>query len=404
MRLDDETLAVLVAAAASRSGYAPSAVFPEAVRRQVAARLPGESSAALRQRLEADDARLDEALRAAVAIGETYFFRHPEHFALVSERVLPRLGRPVRALSAGCASGEEAWSLAACVSAQAGAATEVVGLDVSEAALEIARRGEYSRWSVRSDAASTWSALHPTPDGYVVEPTLRPRVRFQQHDLREPIAPVFGLFQVIFCRNVLVYLDAKAATRVVASLEGALAPDGVLVLGAMDAERSPRGLRPLGPPGVLVLERAPAAGSRAAHRRTRQIAPPRARTTAGRRALPPPLARPEATPPRCPAEAVARHVEALGLVERGDRARARAVLEELAKKAPDYVPGLFERALLLHRLGERKEATGLARRVLEGLAHRADDEVVAAPEPLPVAYYRQAARALLGELDRGRGA
>ncbi len=404
MRLDDETLAVLVAAAASRSGYAPSAVFPEAVRRQVAARLPGESAAALRRRLEEDDARLDEALRAAVAIGETYFFRHPEHFALVAERVLPRLTRPVRALSAGCASGEEAWSLAACVSAQAGPATEVVGLDVSEAALAVARRGEYGRWSVRSEAATTWSAVRATASGFVVEPSLRPRVRFQQHDLREPIAPIFGQFQVIFCRNVLVYLDAKAATRVVASLEAALAPDGVLVLGTMDAERAPRGLRPLGPPGVLVLERAAATAHRTAPKRARAIVPPRARTAAGRRALPSPLTRPEAQARRPPGDAVARHVEALGLVERGDRARARAVLEDLAKLAPDYVPGLLERALLLHRLGERKEAIVLLRRVLEGLARRPDDEVVAAPEPLPVAYYRQAARALLGELDRGRGA
>ena len=99
---------------------------------------------------------------------------------------------------------------------------------------------------------------------------------------------------------------------------------------------------------------------------------------------------------------MALHLRALLLVERGELGRAAAVLGELVSAAPDYVPGLLERALLHARKGERAAAGALMREILRRTDGLPLDAALAAPEPLPVRFFRESAEAWLrGARRRG---
>src|SRR5262249_6042658 len=114
------------------------AIRPDAIRKVLRDELlkGGGSLETLVQRLQDQDVRLLGALRGAVLVGETYFFRQVEHFEHLASTVIPELrreaGGPIRAWSAGCSTGEEAYSLAACfVAAQPRVEAEVWGTDIS---------------------------------------------------------------------------------------------------------------------------------------------------------------------------------------------------------------------------------------------------------------------------------
>lgn len=96
------------------------------------------------------------------------------------------------------------------------------------------------------------------------------------------------------------------------------------------------------------------------------------------------------------------HLAILHLLERGERERAHRLLEALAKDAPEYVPAQVELAILLRRGGRSEEATALMERVLANLADRDDGELVEAPEPLPVSYFRRSAKALIAASEGRR--
>jgi chemotaxis protein methyltransferase CheR len=94
-------------------------------------------------------------------------------------------------------------------------------------------------------------------------------------------------------------------------------------------------------------------------------------------------------------EPIALHLRALVLVERGEHLAAARALAELVQKAPDYLPGLLERALLHVRLGERTGATRLMREVLRRAAALDEDEGIVGPETLPARFFVQSAEAFL---------
>ena len=184
--------------------------------------------------------------------------RHPEQLDLIAEQLLPALwasGPAPRIWSAGCARGEEAWSLTAlCAIAARGAgrgSPEVVATELSARALEAARAGRYE---LPIDGPGLREGLRrelfgSQPDGVVtVRGGLRASLRFVLHDLAalggEP--PEGGAFDLILCRNVLYHLSDEGRRRAESMLIGALAPGGVLLLGPTErlAER----------PGSLQLE------------------------------------------------------------------------------------------------------------------------------------------------------
>ena len=179
----------------------------------------------------------------ALLNNETYFFRDRTPFDLLSRAALPKLmqrrqsSKRLRIWSAGCSTGQEAYSLAMMFAEDpqrwAGWTIDVLGSDVSESAVRRAREGIYSQFEVQRGLGITqmirwfeeceggWRAIEP----------LRRLVRFQVHNLLEPV-PHPGEFDIVLCRNVLLYLNAERRTHVFERIASAMASDGCLMLGA----------------------------------------------------------------------------------------------------------------------------------------------------------------------------
>ena len=184
-----------------------------------------------------------DALAEELTVTETYFFRNHEQFDALAAVVLPeRLRRQqdvrrLSLLSAGCASGEEAYSLAMAASQalpESGWRAEVRAADLNPAALAKARRGRYSAWSLREtspEARKRWF----TPEGSMmtVREEVRRAVRFDSANLADPRAALWdvGGYDVIFCRNVLMYFSADQRRAVIERLTQSLLPGGYLFLG-----------------------------------------------------------------------------------------------------------------------------------------------------------------------------
>lgn len=176
------------------------------------------------------------ALLEGLTVRETRFFRDPEALALAVQHVQARLAEshgsePLNVLSAGCASGEEVWSLALLFRQALGeAAAEQVRIqarDISLAALAQARSGCYAARRLQDVPASSRTFFEGEPDGqYSVRQAQLPAVQFQQHNLLNPLA---GRFDVIVCQNVLIYFQPDQRRRVVQHLVDALQPGGLLI-------------------------------------------------------------------------------------------------------------------------------------------------------------------------------
>ncbi|MFO0582866.1 MAG: protein-glutamate O-methyltransferase CheR [Anaeromyxobacter sp.] len=204
-----------------------------------AARDAGQPEAAFLARLEGRDPAALTTLVEASVIGETYFFRHPEQFeALRGELWLGAPpDRPLRVWSAGCATGEEAYSLAMALldAGRAGAGDRILATDVSVRALAVAREGVYGEWSMRRVGPAA-RARHFEQRGplVAVRAEARAAVAFDRHNLVRDPAPATGL-DLVVCRNVLIYFTAEAALEVARKLAGALRPGGLLVLGPVES-------------------------------------------------------------------------------------------------------------------------------------------------------------------------
>lgn len=217
--------------------------------------------------LEGNSAELD-VLADELTIGETYFLRQPEQFTALVRTVLPQRmadrddqrgqtgpnppagrnadadeadrRRPLQLLSAGCSRGEEAYSLAIALAENGYHDHRITGLDVNPRAVEKARRGRYTGWSMRDvPVAQLQRWFTTTAEGeFEVSAELRHSVDFVRHNLTDG-DPAFWQprFDVIFCRNVLMYFDTPTARRVVTRLARSLLPGGFLFLGSAEVLR-----------------------------------------------------------------------------------------------------------------------------------------------------------------------
>jgi chemotaxis protein methyltransferase CheR len=179
----------------------------------------------------------------ALLNNETYFFRDRAMFDLLAQRVLPELARrreKERSLSiwsVGCSTGQEALSLAMLfadnAAAWAGWSIDILGTDVSRSVIDTARTGRYSQFEVQRGLAVgqmiKW--FEESPDGWRAHDRLRHMVRFEVHNLLEPLANAPS-FDLVLCRNVLLYFDASTRARAFDRLANVVAPDGWLMLGA----------------------------------------------------------------------------------------------------------------------------------------------------------------------------
>jgi chemotaxis protein methyltransferase CheR len=187
-----------------------------------------------------------EALVAELTIGESYFQRDPAQFELLRWQILPELlaarapDRPIRVWSAGCASGEEPYTVAM-VFDELGAASRahIIGTDIARSRLEAAQRGLYSKWALRNSTEEVRSRYFTARGRYYeLAPRIRERVDFRYLNLAEDRFPslstgIWGM-DVILCRNVLIYFDAPTVERVARRLIASLSEDGWLLTGASD--------------------------------------------------------------------------------------------------------------------------------------------------------------------------
>lgn len=188
-------------------------------------------------------------LAEELTVPETYFFRNIDQFRALQEQVLPdrlraRAGpRCLRILSAGCASGEEAYSIAMALHGRLpdpAWTLSILAVDVNPAVLDKARRARYTAWSLRETPAALQDRwFRPEGRDVVVDDAIRSAVVFEQRNLHLQDAGFWlpGLFDVVFCRNVLMYFTPQNAQAAVARIARSLAPGGVLFLGHAETLR-----------------------------------------------------------------------------------------------------------------------------------------------------------------------
>ena len=178
----------------------------------------------------------------ALLNNETYFFRDRNPFDLLASEVLPTIAaqRPSRRLriwSAGCSTGQEAYSLAMMFADDPdrwrGWTIDIVATDVSGRVIDRARSGTYSQFEVQRGLGvrQMLGWFQECDDGWQAAEVLRRAVRFQVHNILDG-PPGAGKFDIILCRNVLLYLGIQKRALAFDRLASALADDGRLMLGA----------------------------------------------------------------------------------------------------------------------------------------------------------------------------
>ncbi|HEV2574066.1 MAG TPA: protein-glutamate O-methyltransferase CheR [Beijerinckiaceae bacterium] len=195
--------------------------------------------------LRHSDPRLSAAVVDTMMTNETFFFRDRKPFELFREVILPRLlerkgeERRLRIWSAACATGQEPYSLAMVLDEEAHRfkdwTIEIVASDISASALETARGGLYNQFEVQRGLPVALLLRHFQRDleKWRITERLRAQVQFQQVNLIDDFSR-FGPFDVIFCRNVLMYFDQATRRTVLNRLARTLTPDGILMLGATE--------------------------------------------------------------------------------------------------------------------------------------------------------------------------
>jgi chemotaxis protein methyltransferase CheR len=409
-----------------------------------AARESGLAGGAYLRRVLGGDGPSVARLIEHAVIGETYFFRHPEQLAALGRQLIaPRpLGRPLRVWSAGCASGEEPYTVAMMLleARRATAPDRILATDVSLRALDAARAGLYGEWSLRRvDPARRARFFKASGRRVAISPEVRSRVEFRRHNLVADPAPG-GDFDLVLCRNVLIYFGAATARGVLSRLVAALRPGGWLLVGPVEAPLvTGLAVDRLEVAGAVLLRKpddspAPAAGPQAAAaeaplatpRPWRLVAPPIEPVEddlAPRRAAPVEPTGPAVWEPQLQAalaaaragdtaEAERRAREAAGLLcpeaflllaaiaeVRGDPAAA----VEAVRRAVYLESGLAQaHAMLvtLHlRLGRPDEAARARRNALEALRGLPDAAPLRGLEPITAGALRQALGAGAGRTD-----
>lgn len=186
-----------------------------------------------------DEERLVWALVEAMSPAEGSFFRHPETFELIAEKVLPALargreGQPLRIWAAACGTGQEVYSLAMLLAEQpaVGQGVELIGSDLCERRLEKAQSGLYSQFEVQRGLSAHRLVRHfeNAEEGFTLSPRIRGTVRWRRANLVDDLSR-FGRFDLVLCRSYMPALTDAARQRVLANLTAALAPGGVLALG-----------------------------------------------------------------------------------------------------------------------------------------------------------------------------
>ncbi len=191
------------------------------------------------------DPALMTSVVEAMTTNETFFFRDKIPFEHFRETIMPallaarRAARTIRIWCAASSTGQEPYSLAMCLKEIereiAGWQIDILATDLSSDVLEKARQGIYSQFEVQRGLPIQLLVKHFTRSGefWQIAPELRSMVRYRQLNLLADFSQL-GVFDVVFCRNVLIYFDAATKTEVLNRLAKVTASDGYLVLGAAE--------------------------------------------------------------------------------------------------------------------------------------------------------------------------
>lgn len=194
-----------------------------------------------------------------ITINETSFFRNEPQLEVFEKQVLPQLlearksTRHLRIWSSASSTGEEPYTLAIQVHRSLGIRLadwkiEILGTDISEKVLTAAQAGRYASYSIRSMSPVVLQRYFKEVSGfYQIDPTIQSMVRFELLNLKDTAAAKrFGVWDVIFCRNVMIYFDDEMKTRCVKLFHEQLAADGTLFIGHSENLRNlPVAFQPL---------------------------------------------------------------------------------------------------------------------------------------------------------------
>jgi chemotaxis protein methyltransferase CheR len=181
-----------------------------------------------------EQAEVLQSLVNRVTVQETAFFRHPEHFDVLARDILPALVAPVIVWSAGCANGQEAFSLAMLLD-ELGIDGSVIATDLSTAAVQRATGARYTTQELTGLSPERIDRHLTRADGrWQINHALQERVTIARHNLLDGIPPQALSSQVVFCRNVLIYFAPDHARALVDGVADTL-PSAALFLGSAEA-------------------------------------------------------------------------------------------------------------------------------------------------------------------------
>ena len=189
------------------------------------------------------DSNLLREVVEAITTHETFFFRDQSHYEILRTQIIPELLKKrqqrckLRFWSAAASCGQEAYSLAMML-AEMGIANwnfEIVGTDLSERILNRARSARYNAGEVARGLPAEYlkKYFHPVDGDYQLRDDIRRAVQFRQFDLRSGLRSL-GSFDVVFCRNVMIYFDQGTKRKILEDITSVLVRDGVLFLGSTE--------------------------------------------------------------------------------------------------------------------------------------------------------------------------
>ena len=322
----------------------------------------------------------------AVIVPETWFFRDPKAFVAMARQALAirakgkvAEGRALRLISLPCSTGEEPYSMAMALFDAGLAASDfaIDAIDISTRNLAAAAQAVYGRNSFRgADLEFRARHFNAVEGGYRPHAEIRRQVRFRHGNLLDPLGIDAEPYDVVFCRNLLIYFDRDTQERALDRLHRILAPHGVLLVGSGEAglplqcgfsslripmafafakrdvaERQPKPVPP--PPTAPAVRKPPA-----------PAAPLRTRVSPSRTAPPPPPTPPTPSAPPAPPPAPSRDAagESLDIVE---RAANEGRLDEARQAARRHIDAFGPSAAALYLLGLACDADGAADEAVE---------------------------------------
>lgn len=361
-----------------------------------------------------------DALVGEITIGESYFFRHREHFDALRDIVLPDLiernaGRKIlRVWCAGCADGAEPYSLSILLHREfagrlAGWDVSILGTDINREFLSNARKGKFEEWSLRSTSEEFRRECF-VRDGRKWELTTKFKqlVSFQYHNLAGDDAVSPGAdertFDLIICRNVMIYFGGETMLRVIHKFHNSLAAEGWLLVGPSEPNMTSfTSFKTVNAQGVTLYQKPRTTAPHFAHcSSVTPVTPPTASKPTKSPDIidskPEPARREKTSPQAAPSDHLnpllhfhqALMLEQVGNLPESERSLRKAIYLDRQLVLPHYYLGL-----LLRTTGEKRQAARAFENTLKLLDARSSSETIANADGLTVAELRRLVEAEL---------